>query len=72
MSQGSTGVRPFNQRILLPFAKDILVFDHDSDTEIAVGEFDAKEEISRNGVKKASSNIIAMEERRSLRMPEDG
>ena len=72
MSQGATGVRPFNQRVSLPSAKDISAYDHDSDTEIAVGEFDAEEEISRDGVKKASSNIIAMEERRSLRMPEDG
>ena len=72
MSQGATGVRPFNQRISLPSAKEISAYDHDSDTEIAVGEFDAEEEISRDGVKKASSNIIAMVERRSLRMPEDG
>ena len=74
MSQGATGIRPFNQRISLPSAKEISVFDHDSDTDIAVGEFDAEEEISRDGVKKASSNIIAMEERRSLRTvrPEDG
>lgn len=67
MSQGATGVRPFNQRISLPSAKEITAFDHDSDTEVGVGEIDAEESISRDGVKKTSSNIIAMEGRRSIR-----
>ncbi len=67
MSQGATVVRPFNQRISLPSAKEVTTFDHDSDVELGVGEFDAEESISRDGVKKASSNIIAMEGRRTLR-----
>mmetsp|Transcript_46182 Transcript_46182/g.97020 ORF Transcript_46182/g.97020 Transcript_46182/m.97020 type:complete len:556 (-) Transcript_46182:33-1700(-) len=74
MSHGATEERPFNQRIPLPSAKEISVFDHDSDAETGRGDIDAEEEISRDGVKKASSNIIAIEERRKLRSrkPDDG
>lgn len=68
MSHGVTEGRPFNQRISLPSAKEISVFDHDSDADIGFGDIDhAEEEVSRDGVKKASSNIIAIEERRKLR-----
>ena len=66
-SHGITEGRPFNQRIPLPSAKEISAFDHDSDAEAGFGDIDAEEEISRDGVKKASSNIIATEERRKLR-----
>ncbi|KAL7538971.1 hypothetical protein ACHAXR_008922 [Thalassiosira sp. AJA248-18] len=74
MSHGATEGIPFNQRISLPSAKEISAFDHDSDAETGFGDIDAEEEISRDGVKKASSNIIATEERRKLRSrkPEDG
>jgi hypothetical protein len=63
----------FNQRIILPSPKDISVYDQESDDETRFGEIDAEEEISREGVKRASSNIIAVEERRKLRSrkPED-
>lgn len=63
----------FNQRIVLPSPKDISVYDQDSDDETRFGENDAEEEISREGVKRASSNTIAIEERRKLRSrkPED-
>lgn len=63
------GDRPFNQRITLPSAKETSAFDHDfCDTEEfgSSGEFDAEEEISRDGVKKASSIVIAMEDRRTV------
>jgi len=74
MSHGAPEGRPFNQRIPLPSAKEISAFDHDSDAETGLGDIDAEEEISRDGVKKASSNIIATEERRKLRSrkPDDG
>mmetsp|Transcript_17931 Transcript_17931/g.39090 ORF Transcript_17931/g.39090 Transcript_17931/m.39090 type:complete len:561 (-) Transcript_17931:406-2088(-) len=71
MSHGlvTESVRPFNQRISLPSAKEISAFDHESDADIGFGDIDhAEEEISRDGVKKASSNIIATEERRKLRI----
>jgi hypothetical protein len=63
----------FNQRRILPSPKDISVYDQESDDETRFGEIDAEEEISREGVKRASSNIIAVEERRKLRSrkPED-
>lgn len=67
MSHGYTEGRPFNQRIPLPSAKELLVFDRDRDTDADFGDVDVDEEISRDGVKKASSNIIATEERRQLR-----
>ena len=64
------GDRPFNQRITLPSAKETSAFDHDyNDNEEfgTLGEFDAEEEISRDGVKKASSIVInAMEDRRTV------
>ncbi|KAL7547181.1 hypothetical protein ACHAWF_010501 [Thalassiosira exigua] len=74
MSHGAPEGRPFNQRISLPSAKEISAFDHDSDVDTGFGDIDAEEEISRDGVKKASSNIIATEERRKLRSrkPDDG
>lgn len=76
MSHGApSGGRPFNQRIPLPSAKEVSAFDHDSDDDAGIGGDDAGcEEISRDGVKRASSNIVAMEERRKLRSrkPEDG
>ena len=63
------GDRPFNQRITLPSAKETSAFDHDfSETEEfgTSSDFDAEEEISRDGVKKASSIVIAMEDRRTV------
>jgi len=63
-----------NQRIVLPSAKNISVFDPEIDNdEMRYSEVDAEEEISRDGIKRASSNIIAIEERRKLRnkKPED-
>ena len=74
MSHGATEGRPLNQRIPLPSAKEVSVFDYDIiDAETGLGDMDAEEEISRDGVKKESSNIIATEERRKLRsrMPQD-
>ena len=73
VTAGISEERSFNQRIVLPSAKDITVFDEESDDETRFGELDAEEEISREGVKRASSNIIAVEERRKLRSrkPED-
>lgn len=67
MTSGVTEDRPFNQRITLPSAKEISVFDQDDGDESVFGVVDALEELSRDGVKKASSNIIATEERRKLR-----
>ena len=74
MTAGITEETSFNQRIFLPSAKDLSAFDPESDDEIGYVEIDAEEEISRDGVKRASSNIIATEERRKLRSrkPEDG
>ena len=67
MSHGYTESIPFNQRITLPSAKEATAFDVERDCDTGFGEVDAEEEISRDGVKKASSNIIATEERRQLR-----
>lgn len=74
MSHGATEGRPFNQRISLPSAKEVSAFDHDSDGETGLGDMGADEEISRDGVKQASRNIIAIEERRQLRSrnPDEG
>jgi len=69
MTHGATEDRPsLNQQIYLRAAKGISAFGNYTDSETDFGEFDAAEdEISRDEVKKASSNIIAMEERRKLR-----
>ena len=74
MTAGITEETSFNQRIQLPSAKDISAFDPESDEETVYGEIDAEEEISRDGVKRQSSNIIATEERRKLRSrkPDEG
>ncbi len=66
MTHGATEDRPSLN--CLRAAKGISAFGNYSDIETDFGEFDAAEdEISRDEVKKASSNIIAMEERRKLR-----
>ena len=67
LGKNDTKGKPFNQRITLPSAKEISAFEPDNGAEIGFGDVDAEEEISRDGVKKASSNIIATEERRKLR-----
>ncbi|KAL3805159.1 hypothetical protein HJC23_003387 [Cyclotella cryptica] len=67
VTAGMTEERSFNQRIVLPSPKELSVFDYESDDETRFGELDAEEEISREGVKRASSNVIAVEERRKLR-----
>ncbi|KAL7441561.1 hypothetical protein ACHAXH_009994 [Discostella pseudostelligera] len=67
MTHGATEDRPFNQRISLRSTKGTSAFGTYTNSETDFGEFEAEEEISRDGVKKASSNIIAMEERRKLR-----
>lgn len=68
MTAGITEETNFNQRIVLPSAKDISAFDQESEDELDAIEFDAaEEEISRDGIKRASHNIIATEERRKLR-----
>ena len=67
LTSGVTEDRPFNQRISLPSAKEMSAFDPESDAETGFGDVDVEEEISRDGVKKASSNIIATEERKKLR-----
>lgn len=67
MTAGISEETNFNQRIVLPSAKNAFAFESDSDDEIGYVEIDAEEEISREGVKRASSNIIATEERRALR-----
>lgn len=68
MTAGITEETNFNQRIVLPSAKDISAFDQESEDELDAIEFDAaEEEISRDGIKRASHNIIATEERRTLR-----
>mmetsp|Transcript_16356 Transcript_16356/g.35338 ORF Transcript_16356/g.35338 Transcript_16356/m.35338 type:complete len:560 (-) Transcript_16356:1196-2875(-) len=74
MTHGATEGRPFNQRISLPSAREVSAFDENCDAETVFADIDVEEEISRDGVKKASSNIIAMEERRQLRSrnPDDG
>jgi hypothetical protein len=73
MTAGITEETSFNQRIVLPSAKNASAFDADeSEEETGYGEMDAEEEISRDGVKRASSNIIATEERRKMRTINDG
>lgn len=68
MTAGITEETNFNQRIVLPSAKDASAFDSESDDETGYGEFDtAEEEISRDGIKRASYIIIASEERRKVR-----
>jgi hypothetical protein len=67
MTAGVSEETNFNQRVVLPSAKNASAFDSDSDEETGYVEMDAEEEISREGVKRASSNIIATEERRALR-----
>ena len=69
MTHGATEDRQsLNQRISLRATKGISSFGNYTDGETDFGEFDtAEDEISRDGVKKASSNIIATEERRRLR-----
>jgi hypothetical protein len=67
MTHGATEDRPLNQRISLRAANGISAQGNYTDGETDFVEFEAEEEISRDGVKKASTNIIAMEERRKLR-----
>jgi hypothetical protein len=75
MTAGISEQQCFNQRIVLPSARNVSAFDNedDSEEELGYGEIDAEEEISRDGVKRASRNVIATEERRRLRSkkPED-
>ena len=70
MSHGATENRPFNRRITLPSAKESTAFD-DSEDEAGWGDLDAEEEISRSGIKKQSSHLIATEERRRMRSRDD-
>mmetsp|Transcript_23456 Transcript_23456/g.34599 ORF Transcript_23456/g.34599 Transcript_23456/m.34599 type:complete len:562 (-) Transcript_23456:58-1743(-) len=57
--------RPFNQRILLPSVRDD-IFDSCSDYEDGFGDVD-EDELSRDKVKKASSQIIQAQERKRTR-----
>jgi hypothetical protein len=68
MTHGAADGRPLlNQTIALRPTKGLSALLNYDESETDFGGFDAAEEISRDGVKKASSNIIAVEERRKLR-----
>jgi len=69
MTGGASENRPFNRRIALPSAKERSVYSREeSDGESAYGDnnIDTEDEITRNGLKKSSSILIAQEERRKL------
>lgn len=69
MTGGATENRPFNRRIALPSAKESAAFDSgisDNDDESVYDDIGDQEEISRDGVKKSSFNVIAIEEKRRL------
>uniref|UniRef100_A0A7S4K5X8 ODAD1 central coiled coil region domain-containing protein n=1 Tax=Odontella aurita TaxID=265563 RepID=A0A7S4K5X8_9STRA len=57
--------RPYNQRVILPSMDDD-AFDNDSNYDDGYGDVD-EEEISRDKVKKASSQIIQAQERKKAR-----
>ena len=67
MTHGATEGKPLNQRITLPSAKEASAFEHYSDDEAEYNDIDAAEELTREGVKRSSLNIIASEERRKMR-----
>ena len=58
--------RPFNQRVTLPSATDIALFDSFNEDDDNFGDID-DEELSRDRVKKASSQIIRAQKRKKAR-----
>ena len=67
MTGGATENRPFNRRITLPSAKERSVYSREESDgeESAYGDnnIDAEDEITRNGLKKSSSIILAQSKR---------
>ena len=57
--------RPYNQRVILPSVDDDL-FDNESNYDDGYGDVD-EDELSRDRVKKASSQIIQAQERKRIR-----
>ena len=63
---GEQSTRPFNQRVELPSAKDHDYYDHSSDDDHGIGDVD-EEDLSRDRVKRASSQIMKAQERKKAR-----
>jgi hypothetical protein len=65
-NNSETICRPFNQRVSLPSAKDGTLFDEFDDDDDNFGDID-DEELSRDRVKKASSQIIRAQKRKKAK-----